>query len=210
MRKQWLLYGFLLFLAKGYAQMPGMATAHVKTPETFRAVFNTTKGDFVIEVYRSWSPRGAERLYELIRSGFYHTSLLFRVERGFVVQFGISENRAANRYWDMHKLPDEPLLHANKKGTISFARGGKNDRATQLFVNMGNNTKLDTAIRGGVKGYTPVARVISGMEVIEKFNAQYGKQPALIQDSLYKYGNFYFEERFPGLDKILSTRIIDK
>jgi peptidyl-prolyl cis-trans isomerase A (cyclophilin A) len=200
---------FLLLLLNNIAQAqpPDISVLKIKAPETFRAVFKTTKGDFVIEAYRKWSPLGVDRLYQLITTGFYKNALLFRVERSFVTQFGISGSYTANRFWDPKKLPDEPRLQKNLKGTISFARGGKNDRATQLFINTANNPEFDNTIKAGVKGYTPVAKVIRGMEVVAKFEAGYGIRPATIQDSLYKYGNFYFEERFPGLDKIISASI---
>jgi peptidyl-prolyl cis-trans isomerase A (cyclophilin A) len=199
---------FLFVYNTTCAQAPDISILKQKAPETFKALFKTTKGDFVIEAYRKWSPLGVDRLYQLISSGFYNRCLLFRVEPGFVVQFGISASRAANLFWDPKKLPDEPIRYSNKKTVISFARGGKNDRATQIFINLADNPKLDTEIRNNTKGYTPIARVISGMEVIAKFNARYGRKPATIQDSLYKYGNFYFEEEFPGLDRINSAAII--
>jgi cyclophilin family peptidyl-prolyl cis-trans isomerase len=186
------------------AQPPNISVLKIKAPEKFRAVFKTTKGDFVIEACRKWSPLGVDRLYQLISTGFYNGCLLFRVEPGFVVQFGISGSRTLNHFWDPKKLPDEPPQQKNTKGVISFASGGKNDRCTQLFINLWNNTKLDK----GAKVYTPIARVISGMEIAAKFNGRYGKQPAKIQDSLYKYGNFYFEEIFPGLDRITTATII--
>ncbi|MEO8171537.1 MAG: peptidylprolyl isomerase [Sediminibacterium sp.] len=199
----------LLFLLNNtvQAQAPDISVLKIKAPETFRAVFTTTKGNFTIEAHRKWSPLGVDRLYQLITTGFYKNALLFRVEPLLVTQFGISASYAANRFWDPKKLPDEPMLKKNLKGYLSFARGGKNDRATQLFINNANNPQLDEMIKG-VKGYTPIGKVIRGMEVIAKFEAGYGVRPARIQDSLYKYGNFYFEERFPGLDKIIGVSII--
>ncbi len=199
---------FIFFVCRPSAQSPDISILQTKAPETFRAVFKTTKGAFEIEAYRKWSPLGVDRLYQLIKSGFYKNSLIFRVEPGFVVQFGISQSRVANRFWDPKKLMDEPLQTKNRKGIIAFARGKINDRCTQIFINTNDNPKLDTVTRLGVKGYTPIARITRGMEIVEKLNGQYGKAPAIIQDSLYKYGNFYFEERFPGLDKIISAQII--
>jgi peptidyl-prolyl cis-trans isomerase A (cyclophilin A) len=207
MRTLWVVLFFLLSNTI-QAQAPDISILKVKAPETFRAVFKTTKGDFVIEAYRKWSPLGVDRLYQLITSGFYKNALLFRVEPSLVTQFGISANYNANRFWDPKKLPDEPRLKKNLKGIISFARGEKNDRTTQLFINTANNPQFDNMIKAGVKGYTPVAKVIRGMEVVTKFESGYGIRPAIIQDSLYKYGNFYFEERFPELDKIISAGII--
>jgi len=203
----------LLFFLTGIcfnisAQVPDPSILKRKAPETFRAVFSTTKGDFEIEAYRKWSPLGVDRLYQLISSGFFNKALLFRVEPGFVVQFGISASYAANRFWDPKKLPDEPMMHKNETGTIAFARGGRNERATQIFINLANNIKLDTVVRGGLKGFTTIARVVRGMETVKRLYAGYGKRPALVQDSLYKYGNIYFEERFPSLDHIIRVRII--
>ncbi len=202
------VFCLLFFLNDSYAQAPAPSFLLLKAPEIFKAGFKTNKGEFVIEVYRGWSPLGADRMYQLVSSGFFSNALFFRVEQNFVVQFGISANYAANRFWDPRKLLDEPALQKNTKGMISFARGGRNDRATQIFINMADNAKLDTAFRNGVKGYTPFAKVIKGMDVVARLNGNYGKKPALIQDSLYKYGNPYFEKVFPGLDKIVSASII--
>src|SRR5204863_5073801 len=47
---------------------PSKATA--KAPETYKAKFETTKGDFVIQVTKSWAPLGADRVYNLVKSGY--------------------------------------------------------------------------------------------------------------------------------------------
>jgi hypothetical protein len=74
---------------------------------------------------------------------------------------------------------------------------------------MVNNPLLDTVLRVGLRGYTPIARVIKGMEVLQKVNDQYGRSTLAIQDSVYKYGNQYLEIHYPGLDRIISARLID-
>jgi peptidyl-prolyl cis-trans isomerase A (cyclophilin A) len=201
-----LIAAFVFYQAT--AQVPNTSVLKIKAPETFRALFKTSKGDFIIEANRKWSPLGVDRLYQLIGSGFYNNTLLFRVEPELVTQFGISASYGTNRFWDPKKIKDEPGLQKNTKGTIAFARGGKNERCTQIFINNVDNPKLDTTSRGGVTGFTPIARVIKGMNVVARFNARYGKKPALIQDSLYKYGNFYFEKRFKGMDRIISAVIL--
>jgi hypothetical protein len=50
--------------------VPDTAILHLTAPDTFQAVFVTTKGEITIEAYRDWSPQGADRLYQLITSGF--------------------------------------------------------------------------------------------------------------------------------------------
>lgn len=190
------------------AQVPAISILNEKAPPTFRAVFKTSKGEFTIEAYRQWSPLGVDRLYQLIKSGFYNNTSLFRVEQNFVIQFGISNIRAVNRFWDPRKLNDEPAKHKNEKGIISYARGGVNDRATQLFINAVNNPLLDTVVRSGLKGYAPIARVVKGMDVVAKFYDKYGRSTLAIQDSVYKYGNSYLEKHYPGLDRILSAALV--
>src|SRR5579863_8164937 len=41
------------------------STLNQKAPDTFKAKFTTTKGDFVVEVTRAWAPLGADRFYNL-------------------------------------------------------------------------------------------------------------------------------------------------
>jgi len=187
--------------------IPGTSILNIIAPDTFRAVVVTTKGQFTIEAVREWSPMAVDRLYQLITSGFYSNNCLFRVQPEYVVQFGISDNEDANYFWDKRPVPDEPVVGHNLKGVISYARDGKNLRTAQLFINMKDNYKLDTVDYKGLRGFPPVARIISGFEVIENFNAQYGFEPANHQDSVMVQGNAYWEEKFLGLDYIIELKI---
>src|SRR5215471_18107875 len=42
-----------------------------RAPENFKASFDTSAGVFVVEVHRDWAPNGADRFYNLVKSGFY-------------------------------------------------------------------------------------------------------------------------------------------
>src|SRR5207245_6487305 len=68
---------------------PASAAMRVRAPATFRARFETSKGVFVIEVQREWAPHGADRFYNLVKSGYYDGTRFFRVIAGFMAQFGI-------------------------------------------------------------------------------------------------------------------------
>ena len=59
-------------------------------PDVFRARFETSKGDFVVEVTRAWSPAGADRFYNLVSHGYLDGVRFFRVIEGFMAQFGIN------------------------------------------------------------------------------------------------------------------------
>lgn len=186
---------------------PDHAVTQLKAPEIFRATFETTKGTFVVEAIREWAPAGVDRLYQLLQTHFYDSNCLFRVQKGYVVQFGISDHQAINRFWEDRPIPDEPVKQSNLTGVISYARDGPGTRTVQLFINLGENAKLDTINFNGLCGFPPVARIISGFGVVEQFHSEYGFEPANHQDSLLKYGNRYQVEHFPGLDYILRARI---
>jgi peptidyl-prolyl cis-trans isomerase A (cyclophilin A) len=187
--------------------IPDSSFLNLRAPDTFQAVIVTTKGDITIEAYRDWSPKGVDRLYQLIKSGFYTNNCIFRVQPEYVVQFGISDNPEANHFWDKRPIPDEPVTQSNLKGTISYARDGANTRTAQLFINMKDNFKLDTIDYNGLRGFPPIARVIGGFEVVEAFNSKYGFEPANHQDSVMVQGNAYWEKKFPGLDYIRELKI---
>ena len=133
-----------------------------QAPDTFRAMFATTKGSFVIAVMRSWSPLGADRLWTLLNEGHYNGARLSRVVPGFVVQFGLSPDPRENHRWATRTLPDEPPLQDNRLGRVAFATSGPNSRSTQLYINIGDNRWLD-----GLKNefLTPIGSVEEGMSV---------------------------------------------
>lgn len=203
---------FLLFIGltfSAFSQVPDSSILSQKAPDVFQAVFTTTKGDFTIEVYRDWSPLGADRLYQLLKSGFYNDNCLFRVQKPFVVQFGIGDYKEVNYFWDKLPLKDEPVKTQNLKGTISYARDGANSRTTQLFINLADNYKLDTVNYNGVRGFPPVAKIIGGFETVEKFYGEYGFEPANYQDSVMVQGNAFWRRKFAGLDYILKAVLVE-
>lgn len=180
-----------------------------EAPATFKARFETTKGNFDIEAHRAWSPKAVDRLYQLISTDFYTDIALFRMIPGFVVQFGIHNDTILNSSWSKHKIPDEKAIEKNLEGTISFARGGKQTRTTQIFINLKSNSpRLDTLAYSGVKGFPVVAKVIKGMDVVQSFYSKYGGQPASRQDSIYKRGNSYLKKKYPKLDYIKKAYIL--
>ena len=70
-----------------------------KAPNTFKARFETTKGNFDIVARRAWSPKGVDRLHQLIKNGYYNDVAIFRVVPNFVAQFGIHNDTLINRSW---------------------------------------------------------------------------------------------------------------
>lgn len=185
--------------APGFAD-PAKLTA--KAPETFKAQFDTTKGQFTIEVTRSLAPNGADRFYNLVKSGYFKDLAFFRVVPHFMVQFGIHGDPAVSAKWREANLPDDPVKGSNTRGAITFATAGPNTRTTQLFINFADNTFLDS------QGFSPFGKVVSGMEVVDKINAEYGESPN--QGQIQMEGNAYLKKEFPNLDYIKSATIVSE
>ena len=172
-----------------------------QAPATYRVIFETTKGNFVVEVQRDWAPLGADRFYNLVKNGFYDQAKFFRVVPGFVVQFGIPADPRVAAAWRNRTIPDDPVKESNVRGTISFATAGPNTRTTQVFISYGDNSRLDRM------GFAPFGKVVEGMEVVDAINAEYGERPN--QGMIQAQGNAYLDREFPNLDYIRKARIAE-
>ena len=189
--------------ASGGPSLLHPASLHAKAPATFTARFKTTKGAFVVKVTRKWAPKGADRFYNLVRNHFYDNQPLFRVEPGFVVQWGISMKPPIARAWQNATIKDDRVTHSNAKGTITFATAGPNTRTTQLFVNLGDNAFLDR------QGFAPFGTVTSGFSVFSEL--YHGKQSAKAtnnQAGLTNYGGRWVRKHYPKLDWIKTARLV--
>ena len=176
-------------------------------PEIFKAQFDTTKGKFTIEVTRSLSPNGADRFYNLVRSGYFKDVAFFRVVPGFMCQFGIHGDPGVSAKWSGAAIADDPVKGSNTRGAITFATAGPNTRTTQLFINFGDNSRLDGM------GFSPFGKVIAGMNVVDKINGEYGDLPQMgghgpDAGRIDSEGNAYLKKDFPNLDYIKSATII--
>lgn len=177
-----------------------------QSPASFTARFETSKGNFDIEVTRAWSPQAADRLFQLLHHHFYDNTLFYRVAPGFVVQFGNTDT-TITRNWEKHKVQDEPVIKSNLKGTVSFARSGKDTRGNDLFVNLKNNERLDTVKYENVTGFPVLGTVIKGMEVVESMYNGYGNKTMEVYDSLSANRAKYLQ-LFPKLDSIKKAYIL--
>ncbi len=184
---------------------PEMLSA--RAPDSFVVEVVTSEGPFEITMHRAWSPAGVDRAYQLMTNDFYAGARIYRVESGFVAQWGYSGDPFLDSIWRSHPLPDEPVVVGNTRGVVSFARGGAESRSFTLFVNLADNTRLDVLELGGVVGYPPIGRIRKGVEVIDGFYGAYrGDAPR--QDSIGAFGNDYLRRHYPQLDSIVSTRVI--
>lgn len=178
-----------------------------RAPDVYRVVFVTSQGPVTVEVHRSWAPRGADRLYNLARHGFFEGGRFFRVVEGFVAQFGLSGRPEVDRAWRAHPIPDDSVRRTNARGTLTFASAGNDTRTTQLFFNLADNERLDGM------GFAPVGEVVGGMSNVDSLHAGYGDGPPRgegpSQARILEDGNEYLAEEYPRLDSIREVRVME-
>ena len=172
---------------------------HETAPAVCTVKFHTTKGDIAIELHRDWAPKGVDRFYNLVKAGFFSDIAFFRMVRGFVVQFGIHGAPIVSDVWRDARIEDDPVLQSNVRGTLTFATGGPNTRTTQLFINLRDNARLDGM------GFSPIGKIVSGMDVVDALNFEYAERPD--QGRIQMQGNAYLKSSFPNLDYILSATV---
>lgn len=183
------------------------AEMNEKAPDKFQAKFETTKGEFIIEVTRDWAPIGADRFYNLVKNGYYDNCRFFRVIKNFMAQFGIHGDPRVSAAWRGAQIKDDPVKESNKRGYVSYAMAGPDTRTTQLFINFGNNSGLDR------QGFSAFGKVTKGMDVVDSIYDEYGEgAPSGTgpeQTRIHREGNAYLEKSFPKLDYIKSATIVE-
>jgi len=181
--------------------MPLLAAA----PDVYRVKLETTAGPIVLEVHRDWAPVGADRLYELVRSGYYDDSRFFRVTERFA-QFGIAGKPGAAAEWRERRIKDDPVKQSNTRGRFAFAMTGPDTRTTQIYI-----CKVDMS--GQDKdGFAPLGTVVEGMDVVDKLYAGYGESAgggmrAGRQGRIFAEGNAHLDQDFPELDKVIRATV---
>jgi len=178
----------------------------VIVPEVFRVQFQTSQGDFIVEAPRAWSPHGVDRFHELVRNRFFDQARFFRVLPGFIAQFGVHRDFNVQATWRNLFIVDDPQKEKNLRGTLAFAKSGPNTRATEIFINLADNQALDD------QNFVPFARIVQGIEVIDKFYAGYGEMRPegkwIDRARVEEETNEYLVQRFPKLDYITNAQIL--
>jgi len=179
--------------------------ARATAPATFTVRFETTAGEVLVDFTRAWAPEGVDRIYTLVRIGYFDDTAFFRVLPGFIAQVGIHGDPAVNAVWSRAAIPDDPVTQSNARGTVTFATAGPNTRTTQIFFNYGNNAGLDG------QGFAPLGRV-QDLAALEALYADYGEGPPQgagpEQQRIQTEGNTYLRARFPELDYITRARVV--
>ncbi len=186
----------------------GAAAMNARAPATFDVRLETTRGTIVMQAHRAWAPRGTDRFYNLVRAGYYDATRFFRVIKPRFAQFGINGDQAIARHWRDCPIPDDPFVgKSNVKGTVAYAFAVPNGRTTQVFINLQDNSATHDK-----EPFVVFAEVVSGMDVADALNGEYGETAGSgirsgKQGPLFEGGNAYLAREFPRLDSIVRATI---
>jgi peptidyl-prolyl cis-trans isomerase A (cyclophilin A) len=178
----------------------------IVVPEVFRVRFETSQGDFVVEARRDWAPHGVDRFHELLRKRYFDQGRFFRVLPGFIAQFGVHRDFDVHATWSKLFIVDDPPREKNLRGTLAFAKAGPHTRATEIFINLADNAALDD------ERFVPFARIIQGMDVVDRFYSGYGEMRPegkwIDRGRVEEETNEYLVQRFPKLDYIKRAQFL--
>lgn len=166
---------FCIATAVGFLLLT-VGTALAETPKGKQrgdkpmVVFSTTLGEVTIELYPEKAPITVENFLTYVDAGFYDGTIFHRVVPGFVIQGGgFTESMEQKSTRPSIKNEADNGLK-NERGTLSMARTRDVNSATsQFFINLVDNAFLDHGTRDF--GYAVFARVVVGMDVIDKIGA---------------------------------------
>ncbi|MEM7431301.1 MAG: peptidylprolyl isomerase [Pseudomonadota bacterium] len=148
-----------------------LAFAEDKAPPHAYLEFETSMGNFVVELNGKESPKTVVHFLKLADSGYFDGTIFHRVRPGHVVQGG-GHTPDLKPTDPVDKVVNESGNGmANFRGTIAMARGNDPHSAdSQFYINLVDNVHLepDKKLFGGRWGYTVFGQVIEGMETIDK------------------------------------------
>lgn len=137
------------------------------------AVINTTMGTIVIALDTGKSPTSVANFIQYAQDGSYDGTIFHRVISGFMIQGGGFDEHMAKRVTRAAVQNESDNGVPNSRGTVAMARTQDPHSATnQFFINLVDNTFLDHGAQGANSwGYAVFARVVEGMDVVDKIQA---------------------------------------
>lgn len=123
-------------------------------------VIETNQGNFEVELFMKESPITAKNFLDLVNKGFYNGLTFHRIVPGFVIQGG--DPKGDGTGGPGYSIKDEKSTQKEYRGTLGMAKSGPNTTGSQFYVNLADNLRLDDM------GFTAFAKVVKGMEVVDK------------------------------------------
>jgi peptidyl-prolyl cis-trans isomerase A (cyclophilin A) len=138
-----------------------------QTQTTTQVRFQTTMGNFVVELYPAKAPKTVQNFVQYAQDKHFDGTIFHRVIDGFMVQGGGFTADMAQKPTRAPIALEIDRSLKNERGTIAMARTGNPNSATaQFFINLVDNANLNAPQPDGY-GYAVFGKVVSGMETID-------------------------------------------
>lgn len=131
-----------------------------------KAVFETTKGKFIIELFEDKAPITTGNFITLVNKGFYDGLVFHRVIPQFMIQGGCPKGNGTGD--PGYTIKDE--FHkdlSNVRGTIAMANRGPNTGGSQWFINVIDNCYLDFDKKPYSSAHPVFGQVVEGMDIVD-------------------------------------------
>lgn len=130
------------------------------------AVFETSKGQFSVELFEDKAPLTVGNFIKLVNKGFYNGLVFHRVIPDFMIQTGCPKGEGTGG--PGYTIKDEFQKDlSNVRGTLSMANCGPNTGGSQFFINVVDNTFLDFNKPPSSSKHPVFGKVVSGMNVVD-------------------------------------------
>ena len=133
-------------------------------------MFETSQGNFTVELYPEKAPKTVANFLQYVKDGFYENTIFHRVINRFMIQGGGFERDMTEKNTRAPIVNEAGNGLLNEVGTIAMARTMDPDSATaQFFVNLNDNQFLNyTGPDPESIGYCVFGKVTSGLDVVQK------------------------------------------
>jgi cyclophilin family peptidyl-prolyl cis-trans isomerase len=132
--------------------------------------FQTTHGDFTVELFDKEAPISVENFLKYVDDEHFDGTIFHRIVPGFVIQGGGLTPDFQPKTTRAPIANEATNGLKNERGTLSMARTNEVNSATsQFFVNLSDNAFLNHS--KAQYGYAVFGRVTQGLDVVDKIAA---------------------------------------
>lgn len=152
------------------APSPGKATQGTAAEKTY-AKFETSKGNFTVQLFTERAPLTTKNFIQLAQKGFYDGIVFHRVIDGFMIQGGDPSGNGTGGPGYTIKDEIHPDLRHDGQGILSMANAGPNTGGSQFFITLDKTDWLNGK-------HAVFGKVTEGMDIVKAI----GKAPVGSQD----------------------------
>jgi peptidyl-prolyl cis-trans isomerase A (cyclophilin A) len=169
---------FLVLSSKGPQTSDTTSNKEVKSVRTYskapevlpeservgkKAKFETSLGDFTVELFGDKTPKTVSNFIFLSKNGFYNGLTFHRIIDGFMIQGGDPEGNGTGGPGYQFEDEFDPSLTFSKVGLLAMANSGPGTNGSQFFITVSTPTYLNNK-------HTIFGEVVEGMDVVTKIS----------------------------------------